>query len=75
MVHHSLHLAHILDVAGVIKVMDALCAIPGVEAVDLMSGESVVEVRFDRKRTSTYQLGEVLSHSGYPPKTPQMVFE
>lgn len=75
MVRHCLQLAHILDVAGVIKVMDALCAIPGVEAVNLMSGESMVEVRFDRKRTSTRQLGEVLSHSGYPQKAPQMVFE
>lgn len=66
MIHHSLQLAHILDVAGVIKVMDALCAVPGVEGVDVMSGERVVEVRFDDRRTSTAQLGAVLAHSGYP---------
>jgi hypothetical protein len=28
MIHHSLQLASVLDVAGVIKVMDALRAIP-----------------------------------------------
>lgn len=66
MIHHSLQLANILDVAGVIKVMDALCAVPGVEGVDVMSGERVVEVRFDDRRTSPAQLGAVLAHSGYP---------
>lgn len=66
MTYHSLHLAHILDVAGVIKVMDALCAVPGVDGVHVMSGESVVEVRFDRKRTSTRELAAVLARSGYP---------
>ena len=66
MIHHSLRLAHILDVAGVIKVMDALCAVPGVEGVDVMSGERVIEVRFDNRRTSTAQLRAVLAHSGYP---------
>lgn len=71
MIRHSLQLAHILDVAGVIKVMDALCAVPGVEGVDLMSGESVVEVRFDGRRTSTAQLSAVLAHSGYPQHDPR----
>lgn len=66
MIHHSLHLAHILDVAGVIKVMDALCAIPGVDAVGLESGQRMVEVRFDQRRTSPRQLADVLAHSGYP---------
>lgn len=66
MIHHSLQLASILDVAGVIKVMDALRAVPGVDAVEAMSGERVVEVRFDQNRTSPQELGAVLARSGYP---------
>lgn len=66
MIHHSLHLANILDAAGAIKVMDALCSVPGVDGVEVMSGESVVEVRFDQNRTSPQELGAVLARSGYP---------
>lgn len=66
MIHHSLQLANILDVAGVTKVMDALRAVPGVDAVEAMSGERVVEVRFDQNRTSPQELGAVLTRSGYP---------
>ncbi len=66
MIYHQLQLATILDVAGVIKVMDALCALPGVGGVHLMSGESEIEVRFDRKRTSERELAAVLARSGYP---------
>jgi copper chaperone CopZ len=66
MIYQNLQLASILDVAGVIKVMDALCAVPGVDGVHIMSGESEVEVRFDRRRTSTRELAAVLARSGYP---------
>jgi len=66
MICHQLHLARILDVAGVLKVMDALCAVPGVDSVGLTSGERIVEVRFDQRRTCAQQLAAVLSHSGYP---------
>lgn len=66
MIRHNLHLAHILDVAGVLRVMDALCALPGVEGVGLTSGETMVEVRFDQRRTSAAQLADVLAHSGFP---------
>ena len=71
MIRHSLALANILDVAGVIKVMDALCAVPGVEAVGVTSGERFVEVRFDQRATSLQQLGAVLAHSGYPQRPPR----
>jgi hypothetical protein len=64
--YHNLQLARILDVAGVIKVMDALCAVPGVDGVHIMSGESEVDVRFDCKRTSARELAVVLD---------QIVFE
>jgi hypothetical protein len=69
MIHHSLQLASILDIAGVIKVMDALHAVPGVDAVEAISGERVVEVRFNQDRTSIQELGTVLTRSGYPPQS------
>lgn len=66
MVHHSLQLASILDVAGVIKVMDALRALPGVDAVEAVSGERFVEVRYDQERTSVQEIGTVLARAGHP---------
>lgn len=74
MIRHHLHLAHILDVAGVLRVMEALGALPGVEGVGLTSGERVVEVRFDQRHTSPAQLAEVLAHSGYPQAAPSNRF-
>jgi copper chaperone CopZ len=66
MIHHSLQLASILDVAGVIKVMDALRAVPGVDAVEAVSGERVIEVRYDQHRTSEQEIGAVLVRAGHP---------
>jgi allophanate hydrolase subunit 1 len=34
--------------------------------VEAVSGERVVEVRFDQNRTSPQELGTVLTRSGYP---------
>ncbi len=70
MIYHSLQLASILDIAGVVKVMDALCAVPGVDGVHIVSGDDVVEVRFDRRRTSQQALASVLARSGYPQLQP-----
>ena len=66
MIRHNMQLADILDLAGVVKVMDALRALPGVEGVDAVSGESHVEVRFDQNRTSLQELGAVLARAGHP---------
>jgi hypothetical protein len=64
--YHNLQLPRILDVASVIRVMDALCAVPGVDGVHIMSGESEVDVRFDSRRTSANELAALLD---------QIVFE
>ena len=64
--HLNLQLARALDQAGVIHVMDALRAVPGVDAVEAVSGGSSVEIRFDQDRTSVEELSAVLARSGYP---------
>lgn len=65
MMHHRLQLAEPLDVAGVIRVMDTLRALPGVDSVDAASGAKEVEVGFDEQRTSPQELATVLARSGH----------
>jgi copper chaperone CopZ len=66
MIHRNLQLAAILDVAGAIRVMDALRAVPGVGTVDAESGSDVVSVNFDLSRTSSRALSQALTRAGHP---------
>jgi hypothetical protein len=68
MLHHHLQLATILDLAGVSRVLDLLHAVPGVAAVEAVSGQDTIAIQFDQDRTSPQELGTVLSRAGYPEK-------
>jgi copper chaperone CopZ len=68
MLHHQMQLATVLDLAGVTRVLDALHAVPGVSAVEAVSGEDTIAIQFDQNRTSTQELGTVLTRAGYPAK-------
>lgn len=66
MTTYSLRLASILDVAGVTRVLNALHAVPGVNAAEATPGQSVIDIRFDQDRTSVQELNSVLAKAGYP---------
>jgi copper chaperone CopZ len=65
MLHH-MQLATILDLAGVNSVLNALRAVPGVDAIEASAGSNRIAVRFDEGRTSVQELGAVLERSGFP---------
>jgi copper chaperone CopZ len=66
--HHTLHLASALDVAGVSTVLKTLRSLPGVNGVEAISGANIVAVNFDDHRTSLQEMGAVLARAGYPAK-------
>lgn len=71
MMHHSLQLAAVLDVAGVNKITQALKGIAGVGAVDAQAGGDRIGVTFDADKTSTMELATAVARAGLAVRQPK----
>lgn len=71
MMHHSLQLAAVLDIAGVTKVTQALKGIAGVGSIDAQVGADRVGVTFDADRTSAMELATAVAKTGHAVRQPK----